>query len=206
MFAERAAGLLFAGDHVLPTITPSIGFTVPPVPDPLGDFMASLTKVRSLPDLTVLPAHGPVAPSSHARVDELLGVVTDTQPDVFEARRKLNTSDKADRPQAMADLDLPDRCWAVAGLTRAGITAPDIADRLGCSLRLVRSVRAEPMTQLCIRYMAEADHFTDELRLARSEQHRLTDDLNRVTAEHARVKCQLANLLDAHMVGAVSTC
>jgi glyoxylase-like metal-dependent hydrolase (beta-lactamase superfamily II) len=72
VFAEQAAGLLFAGDHVLPTITPSIGFTVPAVADPLGDFMASLTKVRSLPDLTVLPAHGPVAPSSHARVDELL--------------------------------------------------------------------------------------------------------------------------------------
>jgi hypothetical protein len=35
--------------------------------------MASLTKVRALPDLRVLPAHGPVAPSSHARVDELLG-------------------------------------------------------------------------------------------------------------------------------------
>ncbi|GAA4756941.1 MBL fold metallo-hydrolase [Nocardioides endophyticus] len=72
VYADRAAGLLFAGDHVLPTITPSIGFTVPPTPDPLGDFMASLTKVRSLPDLTILPAHGPVAPSSHQRVDELL--------------------------------------------------------------------------------------------------------------------------------------
>ena len=72
VFADQADGLLFAGDHVLPTITPSIGFTVPPTPDPLGDFMASLTKVRALPDLTILPAHGPVAPSSHARVDELL--------------------------------------------------------------------------------------------------------------------------------------
>jgi glyoxylase-like metal-dependent hydrolase (beta-lactamase superfamily II) len=72
VFADRAAGLLFAGDHVLPTITPSIGFTLPPAPHPLGDFMASLTRVRSLPDLTVLPAHGPVAPSSHSRVDELL--------------------------------------------------------------------------------------------------------------------------------------
>lgn len=72
VFADRAAGLLFAGDHVLPTITPSIGFTMPPAPDPLGDFMASLTKVRALPDLRVLPAHGPVAPSTHARVDELL--------------------------------------------------------------------------------------------------------------------------------------
>ncbi|MDN4163269.1 MBL fold metallo-hydrolase [Nocardioides abyssi] len=72
VYADRAAGLLFAGDHVLPTITPSIGFTMPMDDQPLGDFMASLTKVRSLPDLTILPAHGPVAPSSHARVDELL--------------------------------------------------------------------------------------------------------------------------------------
>jgi glyoxylase-like metal-dependent hydrolase (beta-lactamase superfamily II) len=72
VFADQSAGLLFAGDHVLPTITPSIGFTVPPAPDPLGDFMASLTRVRALPDLRILPAHGPVAPSSHARVDELL--------------------------------------------------------------------------------------------------------------------------------------
>ena len=72
VFADVADELLFAGDHVLPTITPSIGFTVPPTPEPLGDFMASLTKVRGLPDLRILPAHGPVAPSSHARVDELL--------------------------------------------------------------------------------------------------------------------------------------
>ena len=72
VFADRAEGVLFAGDHVLPTITPSIGFTVPPTPQPLGDFMASLTKVRALPDLRILPAHGPVAPSSHARVEELL--------------------------------------------------------------------------------------------------------------------------------------
>jgi len=72
VFADRAGGLLFAGDHVLPTITPSIGFEPVPVEQPLRDFMGSLTKVRGLPDLRLLPAHGPVAPSSHTRVDELL--------------------------------------------------------------------------------------------------------------------------------------
>ncbi|WP_370288519.1 MBL fold metallo-hydrolase [Nocardioides sp.] len=72
VYADVADELLFAGDHVLPTITPSIGFTVPAVDQPLGHFMASLTRVRALPDLRILPAHGPVAPSSHARVDELL--------------------------------------------------------------------------------------------------------------------------------------
>jgi glyoxylase-like metal-dependent hydrolase (beta-lactamase superfamily II) len=71
-FAEQSAGLLFAGDHVLPTITPSIGFVSPTPVDPLGSFMRSLTKVRALPDTRLLPAHGPVAVSTHARVDELL--------------------------------------------------------------------------------------------------------------------------------------
>lgn len=72
VFADLMDGLLFAGDHVLPTITPSIGFTAPLPDQPLGDFMASLAKVRAMPDLRILPAHGPVAPSSHTRVDELL--------------------------------------------------------------------------------------------------------------------------------------
>lgn len=59
------------------------------------------------PDITIDPVEALAkrVTALEARVDELLGVVTDTQPDVFEARRKLNTADKADRPQAMADLD-----------------------------------------------------------------------------------------------------
>ena len=72
VFAEPDAGLLFAGDHVLPTITPSIGFEPVPASLPLGDFLSSLTKVRAMPDALLLPAHGPVAPSVHARVDDLL--------------------------------------------------------------------------------------------------------------------------------------
>jgi glyoxylase-like metal-dependent hydrolase (beta-lactamase superfamily II) len=71
VFADTAHGLLFAGDHVLPTITPSIGFEPRWVEQPLRDFLASLAKVRALPDLRLLPAHGPVTDSSHARIDEL---------------------------------------------------------------------------------------------------------------------------------------
>ncbi|MDQ6642730.1 MAG: MBL fold metallo-hydrolase, partial [Actinomycetota bacterium] len=72
VFADKAAGLLFAGDHVLPTITPSIGFEPAYVQHPLRDFLGSLAKVRALPDLKLLPAHGPVAQSSHTRIDELV--------------------------------------------------------------------------------------------------------------------------------------
>jgi glyoxylase-like metal-dependent hydrolase (beta-lactamase superfamily II) len=72
VFADLTEGLLFAGDHVLPTITPSIGFEPAYAQLPLGDFLSSLAKVRALPDLTVLPAHGPTGAGSHRRVDELV--------------------------------------------------------------------------------------------------------------------------------------
>ncbi len=85
VFTDVAAGLMFAGDHVLPHITPSIGFEESPSALPLGDYLQSLSLVRQLPDLRLLPAHGPVSPSTHARVDEL-------------------TDHHAHRLQAMADI------------------------------------------------------------------------------------------------------
>ncbi len=72
VFVDEPAGLLFAGDHVLPHITPSIGFEPVPGLLPLRDYLGSLRLVRALPDLRLLPAHGPVADSVHHRVDELL--------------------------------------------------------------------------------------------------------------------------------------
>ncbi|MFB9904480.1 MBL fold metallo-hydrolase [Allokutzneria oryzae] len=72
VFVDDKAGLLFAGDHVLPHITPSIGFEAV-IPDyPLRDYLESLKLVRAMPDLRLLPAHGQVADSVHDRVDELL--------------------------------------------------------------------------------------------------------------------------------------
>lgn len=72
VFADLAGGLLFAGDHVLPHITPSIGFESAPDALPLGAYLRSLTRVREMPDLRLLPAHGPVTDSVHDRVDALL--------------------------------------------------------------------------------------------------------------------------------------
>ena len=72
VFHDAAGELLFAGDHVLPTITPSIGFEGDIQLNPLGDYLGSLAAVRALPDALLLPAHGAVGPSVHARVDELL--------------------------------------------------------------------------------------------------------------------------------------
>jgi len=72
VYHDLEAELLFAGDHVLPTITPSIGFEPVLSENPLGAFLRSLEVVRSRPDAMLLPAHGPVTESAHARVDELL--------------------------------------------------------------------------------------------------------------------------------------
>lgn len=72
VFRDGYAGLLFAGDHVLPAITPSIGFEPATGPDPLGAFLGSLARLRALPDARLLPAHGPVTDSVHRRIDELV--------------------------------------------------------------------------------------------------------------------------------------
>ena len=72
VFTDSGNGLLFAGDHVLPHITPSIGFEPVSASQPLGDYLESLRVVRALPDLRLLPAHGPDGGSAHKRIDELL--------------------------------------------------------------------------------------------------------------------------------------
>ena len=72
VFADRVAGVLFAGDHVLPHITPSVAFEVAPSRLGLRDYLGSLRLVRSLPDMELLPAHGPSGTRVHARVDALL--------------------------------------------------------------------------------------------------------------------------------------
>ncbi|WIG59879.1 MAG: MBL-fold metallo-hydrolase superfamily [Ktedonobacterales bacterium] len=67
----RDDGLFLAGDHILPTITPNIGWYPNARPDPLGDYYDALARVRDLPARLVLPGHG--RPFTHlaTRVDEL---------------------------------------------------------------------------------------------------------------------------------------
>jgi glyoxylase-like metal-dependent hydrolase (beta-lactamase superfamily II) len=72
VFHDEAAGLLFAGDHVLPHITPSIGFQPSITRLALRDYLDSLRLMLTLPDSRLLPAHGPVTHSTHERVNELL--------------------------------------------------------------------------------------------------------------------------------------
>jgi glyoxylase-like metal-dependent hydrolase (beta-lactamase superfamily II) len=72
VFHDPAASVLFAGDHVLPHITPSIGLEPATNPMALRDYLSSLRLILELPDARLLPAHGPVQESTHSRVTELL--------------------------------------------------------------------------------------------------------------------------------------
>ncbi|MGM7678556.1 MBL fold metallo-hydrolase [Microbacterium sp. A94] len=72
VFADEAARIIVTGDHVLPTITPSIGFEAQRNGLPLKRFLESQEVMLALPDLRVLPAHGAVTDSLHARSRELI--------------------------------------------------------------------------------------------------------------------------------------
>jgi len=72
VYHDAAASVLFAGDHILPHITPTIGMEPARNRSALRDYMDSLRLVLSLPDARLLPAHGPVQDSTHKRVHELL--------------------------------------------------------------------------------------------------------------------------------------
>lgn len=94
--------------------------------------------------------------------------------------------------QQMSQLGRADRAWLVAGLTVAGWSAEHIAARCSCSLRLIRSIRADPMTSVCERLASEAEHFADELRLVTGEMSRLAVEHRALIVERARLQRLIA--------------
>ena len=70
---DEAGKLMIAGDQVLPRITSNVSLNLSePEADPLGDWLASIAKLRTLPgDLLVLPSHGEPFTGLHARLDAL---------------------------------------------------------------------------------------------------------------------------------------
>jgi glyoxylase-like metal-dependent hydrolase (beta-lactamase superfamily II) len=56
-FSATDRGILFAGDHLLPRISPNIGASRHHDDDPLGDFFTSLDAIRAVGDAEVLPGH-----------------------------------------------------------------------------------------------------------------------------------------------------
>lgn len=72
VFKHHSNRFMFTGDHLLPHITPSIGFDAVPVDSPLSSFLLSLKRIGNEPGMRYFPAHGPVSASTHDRVAELI--------------------------------------------------------------------------------------------------------------------------------------
>jgi glyoxylase-like metal-dependent hydrolase (beta-lactamase superfamily II) len=70
-FDEERTGLFFAGDHVLPRITPNISTITGGAPDPLRDYLESLAAVGTTEPAEVLPAHEWRFRGLKSRTDEL---------------------------------------------------------------------------------------------------------------------------------------
>lgn len=64
-------GLLLAGDHVLPHITPTIGAWPGAAPDPLGRYLGTLGALHALPVRRALPGHGSAFAAWAARLEAL---------------------------------------------------------------------------------------------------------------------------------------
>lgn len=88
---DLGAGVMFTGDHVLPTITPSIGFELGEWELPLGHYLSSLEVLLERPDALMLPAHGPHGGSVHERVRELLRHHETRFGEVLEAARAVDS-------------------------------------------------------------------------------------------------------------------
>ncbi|NDK90439.1 MBL fold metallo-hydrolase [Gordonia desulfuricans] len=72
VFELPESGLLFTGDHLLPRITPSLGFEHTPEDSPLTSYLGSLTQFADRTGLRMLPAHGDASYPADVRARELL--------------------------------------------------------------------------------------------------------------------------------------
>jgi glyoxylase-like metal-dependent hydrolase (beta-lactamase superfamily II) len=68
---EKGSGLLFAGDHILPELSPNIGLHPQSTPDPLHDYLQGLRRMAALEPKEVLPAHGRPFATIASRVEAL---------------------------------------------------------------------------------------------------------------------------------------
>ena len=68
---DTEEGLLFAGDHILPELSPNIGLHPQSTPDPLHDYLHGLRRMAAIQPRQVLPAHGRPLADVGARVEAL---------------------------------------------------------------------------------------------------------------------------------------
>lgn len=119
LLREGSSTNLFTGDTVL-----GRGTTVLDFPDgTLRDYLASLRKLRDLPDVALHPAHGPQHPGSHALLDAYLKHREERLDQVRGALETLGgTADRVSADQLL-DLVYPEIDARLRGPARASLQA-----------------------------------------------------------------------------------
>ncbi|MFP3975936.1 MAG: MBL fold metallo-hydrolase [Dehalococcoidia bacterium] len=84
-FYDHNRKLLFAGDHILPEITPNVSLHVQSGPDPLGDYLKSLEMLSELDVEKVLPGHEYIFTNFQQRIEELKSHRKERMDNVMEA-------------------------------------------------------------------------------------------------------------------------
>ena len=121
-FVDERSGRMLTGDHVLDPVTPHVGVWHAEHGDPLGDYIASLRKVRIIGATAVLPAHGEPFANLEGRVDALLAHEASREEHVLQALERgpasagsiANVLPWTRRERRFDELSLAHRQFAVA--------------------------------------------------------------------------------------------
>jgi glyoxylase-like metal-dependent hydrolase (beta-lactamase superfamily II) len=116
VFHDTEHRQLFAGDHVLPNTVPAVGIEPQPSASAMSDYLSSLRLMLTLPDCTLLPAHGGIGSRLHQRSLELL------EHQALRLRQCL--SHVGEQPVAAVDVARRMR-WTRAQIRYGGLSARD---------------------------------------------------------------------------------
>jgi glyoxylase-like metal-dependent hydrolase (beta-lactamase superfamily II) len=100
--------VMIVGDHLLPKITPHVGFAPGSVGNPLADFLASQRKVQEFDVDLVLPAHGGVFADHRHRANQIIQHHRVRLQDMLDiARHQMHTAYDLARRAFAFDVDSP---------------------------------------------------------------------------------------------------
>lgn len=94
------------------------------------------------------------------------------------------------------NLSAEDRSWVVAGLTARGVTAEDTATMLRCSLRLIKQIRANPMTAVALYAQTIAVEVETTATRSKTAHRAHQYELEELRSTAARYKKQRDDLID----------
>lgn len=100
-FRDTRTGKMLTGDHILDPVTPHVGVWFPDRGNPLGEYIDSLNRCKTIGATGALPAHGEPFPDLARRIDELLAHEAEREAQVWEALQRAGTSTAAEVARAI---------------------------------------------------------------------------------------------------------